>query len=57
MKTLLDCANVTFVGLWKDTDGVYGTMPLYEISDQTPEEWAALGRRTDGEKEEEEDRL
>lgn len=49
MKNLLDCANVTFVGLWEDPDGVYGTIPMFELSDLMPEEWNALGRSEDRE--------
>lgn len=43
MKKLLDCVNVTFLGLWKDPDGFFGTIPLFELTDPAPEEWNALG--------------
>ena len=39
------CKNIRFVGEWTDPDGRYPAMPLFEMADETPEEWNAKVRK------------
>lgn len=39
MERLLSCKNVSFLGLWEDPEGVYPTMPLFELREDSVEEW------------------
>ena len=41
MNELLKCKNVTFVGLWEDPEGIFGTLPVFELNEPSPEEWNA----------------
>lgn len=39
MERLLRCKNVSFLGLWEDPEGVYPPMPLFELREDSVEEW------------------
>lgn len=38
-ELLLNCKNIKVLGVYKDPDGAYPDMPLFELSEETPEEW------------------
>lgn len=39
MKELLNCKNVKILGMWKDPEGKFSPMPLFEINEDSAEEW------------------
>lgn len=42
---LANCKNVKLLGLWDDPEGKYPTMPIFELREETAEEWNAKVRK------------
>ena len=47
LKELLKCKNVKPLGLWKDPEGKYPPIPVFELTDPTADEWNARARELD----------
>ena len=41
---LAACKNVKFLGIWEDPEGVYPSMPMFEMSDEPAEVWNQRAR-------------
>ena len=44
MKDLLSCKNVKFLGIWEDPEGKYPPIPLFELQEESAEEWNRRAR-------------
>ena len=45
MKELVKCKNVRLLGMWTDPEGVYGSIPIFELDELPCEEWNKLARK------------
>lgn len=39
MAELAACSNIRYIGIWKDPEGTFPAMPLFEMSDEPAEVW------------------
>lgn len=44
MNDLLNCKNIKFLGMWEDPEGKYPPIPLFELQEESAEEWNRRAR-------------